>query len=425
MADQLRKVILVYSHPSVLQEQILMGTLTATMVRGKEILAFEYAADFLESDSVFEIDPNLKLYKGSQYINEEERNFGIFLDSSPDRWGRVLMDRREAIKSRLDDRPMRRLMESDYLLGVHDESRMGALRFKTETEGPFLDSDPDYSTPPMTSLRELEHATHQLELGSSNDDHEFLKRLSLLIAPGSSLGGARPKASVKSDNEHLWIAKFPSKNDEVDIGAWEFLVYSLAKKCGVEMSKSKAEKFYSNQTTFLTKRFDRDESGRRKHFFSAMTLLGYQDGADAGMGVSYLELLELILTRGSNVENDTEQLWRRIVFNILVSNTDDHLRNHGFLLEKNGIKLSPAYDINPNPKGYGLNLNIDENDNRLDTEIARSVAPLFRLSDSKASEIINEMKQVVSGWKSEAKKLHISKPEADMMAPAFLPNTEA
>lgn len=421
MADQQRKEILVYSHPSVLKEPILMGTLNTTIVRGKEIFAFEYNSDFLESDSVFEIDPNLKLYKGTQYINEKERNFGIFLDSSPDRWGRVLMDRREAMKARLEDRTQRRLMESDYLLGVYDESRMGALRFKTDEDGPFLDNDPETSTPPMTSLRELEHATVELEQDVSLDDEEYLKRLSLLIAPGSSLGGARPKASVKSENEQLWIAKFPSESDEFDIGAWEFLVYKLALKCGIDMSESKAEKFYSDQTTFLTRRFDREGSGRRKHFFSAMTLLGYTDGADAGMGVSYLELLELLLTRGTNVEYDTEQLWRRIVFNILVSNTDDHLRNHGFLLEKNGIILSPAYDINPNSKGYGLNLNIDENDNRLDTEIARSVAPFFRLSDSRAIEIIDEMKEVVSGWRKEAEKLKISRSEIELIAPAFLP----
>lgn len=421
MADQQRKEILVYSHPSELDEPLLMGTLNATIVRGKEIFAFEYNHDFLESDLVFEIDPNLRLYKGVQYINEEEGKFGIFLDSSPDRWGRVLMDRREAMKARFEDRSVRRFMESDYMLGVHDESRMGALRFKIDEKGPFLDDDPDYCTPPMTSLRELEHATIELEHDVSIDDVDYLKRLSLLIAPGSSLGGARPKASVKSDDAQLWIAKFPSKNDEIDSGAWEFLVHRLALKCGIDMSESSAEKYYSDQTTFLTRRFDRDKSGRRKHFISAMTLLGYKDGADAVSGVSYLELLELIFTRGANVDYDTEQLWRRIVFNVLVSNTDDHLRNHGFLLDRNGIILSPAYDINANPKGYGLSLNIDENDNRLDTDIALNVASLFRLSDSKADVIINEIKEVVSGWRKEAETLKITRKEMELMAPAFLP----
>ncbi|TVR13088.1 MAG: type II toxin-antitoxin system HipA family toxin [Balneolaceae bacterium] len=398
-----------------------MGTLSATVVRGKEIFSFEYSSDFLESDSVFEIDPNLKLYKGPQYLSEEERNFGIFLDSAPDRWGRVLMDRREAIKARLEDRPPQRFMESDYLLGVYDESRMGALRFKKGKDGPFLDDNPAHSTPPMTSLRELERATNELEQDAPLDDAEYLKRLLLLIAPGSSLGGARPKASVKSQEDHLWIAKFPSKNDEFDIGAWEYLIYKLALKCNVDMAQSRAEKFYSDQTTFLTKRFDRNEKGDRHHFFSAMTLLGYQDGTDANAGVSYLELVELIQTRGANIYYDLEQLWRRIVFYICVSNTDDHLRNHGFILTNNGLILSPAYDINPNPKGYGLNLNIDEQDNRLETDIALSVAHFFRLSDTKAKQIVNEIEQVVAGWKTEAEKLNVSRSEIEQMSSAFLP----
>jgi serine/threonine-protein kinase HipA len=423
VAGQERRDIRVFSHPSEMKEPIMMGALNATIIRGKEIFAFEYNAGFLESDAVFEIDPNLRLYKGPQYLREDERNFGIFLDSSPDRWGRALMDRREAMKARAEERSPRRLRESDYLLGVFDESRMGALRFKTDEEGPFLDHDTRHPTPPMTSLRELEHAVFELEQGVSMDDDEYLKRLSLLIAPGSSLGGARPKASVKSEKNHLWIAKFPSKNDETDIGAWEYLVQRLALRCNIDMAESRAEKYFSDQTTFVTKRFDRDDKGRRKHFFSAMTLLGYQDGADAQSGVSYLELLELILSRGSNVEYDLEQLWRRIVFSICISNTDDHLRNHGFLLKKHGLVLSPAYDINPNPKGYGLNLNIDENDNRLNTDIARSVAPLFRLSNSKASEIIGEIKEVVSGWSAEAEKLKISRKEIELMVPAFLPDS--
>jgi len=419
-ADQQRKEILVYSHPSLLQEPILMGTLSATVVRGKEIFAFEYISDFLESDSVFEIDPNLKLYKGPQYLSEEERNFGIFLDSSPDRWGRVLMERHEAMKARLEERPQRRLMESDYLLGVYDETRMGALRFKTDKDGPFLDDDPAHPTPPMTSLRELERATHELEEDRSLDDKEYLKRLSLLIAPGSSLGGARPKASVISEEGHLWIAKFPSKNDEFDVGAWEYLIYKLALKCKIDMAKSRAETFYSDQTTFMTKRFDRDKNGNRYHFFSAMTLLGYQDGADAQAGVSYLELVELLQARGANISYDLEQLWRRILFSICVSNTDDHLRNHGFILTNKGLRLSPAYDINPNPKGYGLNLNIDEQDNRLEKDIALSVAPFFRLSETKATQIAQEIEQVVASWRTEAEKLNISKREIEQMSPAFL-----
>lgn len=425
IGSQQRKEILVYSHPASLKEPILMGTLSTTKVRGKEIFSFEYSSDFLDSESAFSIDPNLMLYKGPQYLSEEERNFGIFLDSSPDRWGRVLMDRREAIKARLEERSRLRLMESDYLLGVYDESRMGALRFKSDKNGPFLDNDSTYATPPMTSLRELERATLELEQDASLEDKEYVKRLLLLIAPGSSLGGARPKASVISEDGHLWIAKFPSKNDDFDVGAWEYVAFRLALKCGIDMAPSKAEKFYSDQTTFLTKRFDRDNAGNRYHFFSAMTLLGYQDGADAASGVSYLELVDLILSRGSNVSNDLEQLWRRIFLQICVSNTDAHLRNHGFLLTDKGIKLSPAYDINPNPKGYGLTLNIDEQDNSLEKDLAVKVAPFFRLSHKEAKQIANEMENIIKNWKIEAEKRSLSKREIEQMSTAFLPYLRA
>jgi serine/threonine-protein kinase HipA len=418
---QQRKEILVYSHPSLLHDPVFMGTLSATIVRGKEIFAFEYSRDFLESESAFEIDPNLKLFKGPQYLSDEERNFGIFLDSSPDRWGRVLMDRREAVKAQIEDRPRQRLMESDYLVGVYDQSRMGALRFKMDIAGPFLDNDSVQSTPPWASLRELERAAHEFEEDKSLEDQAYLKRLSLLFAPGSSLGGARPKASVVSKGGDLWIAKFPSKNDTYDVGAWEYLIYKLALKCKIDMTTSRAAMFYSNQTTFMTKRFDRDQNGNRFHFFSGMTLLGYQDGADAQAGVSYLELVELLQTRGANLYYDLEQLWRRILFSICVSNTDDHLRNHGFILSKKGLRLSPAYDINPNPKGHGLSLNIDEQDNRLQKEIVLRVAPFFRLSQTKARQIAKEIEHVVKGWRLEAEKLRISKSEIEAMSSAFLP----
>ncbi len=419
MAWQDSKVIQIFSHPSDLLEPLLMGTLRADIVRGKEIFSFEYDPGFLKSDAVFELDPGLKLYRGTQYLREDERNFGMFLDSSPDRWGRVLMDRNEALKATKEKRSPRLLMESDYLLGVFDESRMGALRFKTDKDGSFKNDDPRQAVPPMTSLRALERAVFEFEHAVSRDDEQYSAGLSLLLAPGSSLGGARPKASVKSETGHLWIAKFPSKNDNEDSGAWEYLLYRLALNCRIVMAESSADRFLSNKTTFLTKRFDRDDKNRRRHFFSAMTLLGYQDGADYQSGVSYLELVELILSRGSNVNDDLEQLWRRIVFNILVGNTDDHLRNHGFLLKDAGLALSPAYDLNPNPKGVGLHLNIDEQDNRLDTEIARSVTHFFRISASRSSEIISEMKKVVSLWRSEAGKIGMSSDEMEVMSSAF------
>lgn len=242
----------------------------------------------------------------------------------------------------------------------------------------------------------------------------------MLVSSGSSLGGARPKASVLDKEGNLWIAKFPSKNDGDDIGAWEMVTYELAIQSGVIMAESKAEKFSSNQHTFLTKRFDRTSEGKRIHFASAMTLLGYTDGADASSGTSYLELVDFITKNGANPTKDLKQLWRRIVFSISVSNTDDHLRNHGFLLTNKGWVLSSAYDINPVETGVGLKLNISEDDNALDLDIAIQVAPYFRITKDEAKIIINEIKIIVSQWRKYASIYGISRLEQENKSQAFI-----
>ncbi|MEA5259551.1 HipA domain-containing protein [Arcicella aquatica] len=398
----------------------LMGELSATQIRGKEIFAFEYDKQWLKvNEYLFSLDPDLALYSGKQYLNDTKSNFGIFMDSSPDRWGRLLMRRREAAMARLEGRKEQLLFETDYLLGVYDQHRMGAIRFKESIEGPFLNDNRAMAAPPFTSLRELEQASLQLEKDDSVDNPDYLKWLNMLIAPGSSLGGARPKASIVDTNKHLWIAKFPSNFDNRDTAAWEMVIYELAQKSGIQMSEAMIQKFSGHHHTFLTKRFDRVNS-KRIHFASAMTLLGYTDGTDFQDGVSYLHLAEFIMRNGSNVEGDLEQLWRRIVFNICVSNTDDHLRNHGFLLTKKGWELSPAFDINPIETGTGLKLNISENDNALDTNLALEVAIFFRLKQERAKQIIEEIKRAVAEWKTIATKYKISRNEQEMISRAFM-----
>jgi Uncharacterized protein related to capsule biosynthesis enzymes len=239
------------------------------------------------------------------------------------------------------------------------------------------------------------------------------------MAPGSSLGGARPKVSVQHTDGSLWIAKFPSNNDEMDIGAWEMIVNELAQKAEITMEEATAKRYNSKQHTYMTKRFDRTVDGKRIHFSSAMTLLGYTDGASAEDGVSYLELVEFIIQNGARVKEDLTELFRRIVFSIAVSNTDDHLRNPGFILTKQGWILSPAYDINPNPYGTGLKLNISEEDNSLDFDLALSVAPYFRLTEKEASDIVVNTKSAISKWEEIAVKYQISKSEREMMSNAF------
>ena len=418
-----QRSILVYADWIDLGRPTLMGTLQATQVRGKEVFSFEYDDEWLKSKNILSLDPDLQLFSGQQYLAEGKTNFGIFLDSSPDRWGRVLMDRREAVYARKEERKPKAFFETDYLLGVFDSHRMGALRFKENTDGPFLNNNKEMASPPWSSIRELEQACTQLE--EDGDDLEKLKWLNLLMAPGSSLGGARPKASVLDENGHLWIAKFPSKNDGRDVGAWEMVVHELAVKAGLTVAESKTGKFYSKQHTFLTKRFDRTNSGQRIHFASAMTLLGYTDGTNHEAGVSYIDLAEFIIRNGAKVNEDLEELWRRIVFYICVSNTDDHLRNHGFLLTESGWMLSPAYDINPVEKASGLSLNISEKDNALELSLALEVAPFFRVAEKRGHEIVDVVKKSVDQWRIIAENHGISKTEREIMARAFVANSQS
>lgn len=393
-----------------------LGTLSVQYPRGKEVFSFEYDGTWLSRNDGRVLDPDLLFYKGPQYTGSGKTNFGLFLDSSPDRWGRVLMRRREAILARKEGRAPRKLGESDYLLGVYDKNRMGALRFKERDSEVFQSADSAMAAPPWSTLRDLEYASFLAE--HEDDDGKLDPWLSMLIAPGSSLGGARPKASVMDDNGELWIAKFPGKDDERDWGAWEMLVTDLAREAGIEMSECRIDSFSKRGSTFLTKRFDRAGKGRI-HFASAMTLLGRSDGDDAGAGASYLELADFIMRGGSRPDVDLRELWKRIVFSIAVSNTDDHLRNHGFLLDKNGWRLSPAFDINPSVDSSGLSLAIDEHDNSLDFGLALSVAPFFRMTEADAVSIIAMTRRVVSAWRERAKARGIGKSEIDQMERAF------
>ena len=408
------KTIYVYFDDSYSKVPALIGMLLAQQVHGREVFSFEFTNDWLHDNRCHLLDPDLQLFPGRQYIPENKSNFGLFLDSSPDRWGRVLLERRESCRAKAENRPRQNLQESDFLLGVFDESRMGALRMKLSPDGEFLDNDPKYSTPPFASLRELEHAAWQLE---NDDDKDASKWLKMLVAPGSSLGGARPKANVTDANGDLWIAKFPSRNDKKNVGAWEAVTMSLAKQCGIKVAPFDVKKLTNKYLTFLTKRFDRAEQGKRIHFTSAMTMLGYIDGNTEGC--SYLELFEWIANNCCEVEKNLAEMWLRIVFNIAVSNCDDHLRNHGFLLTPNGWTLSPAYDLNPQEYGTGLNLNINEYENALDFSLAIEVAQYAGILEDKANKTVQHTKETVSHWRSIASSFHISREEQEMMAVAF------
>lgn len=415
--------IAVYADWDGLSTPLRLGVLHAQRGRTGEIFEFEFDAAALKHPATtgLRLDPRLGLYEGRQYPQQRAESFGVFGDASPDRWGRLLMQRRlEREKRALQQPANARLRESDYLLGVHDAFRVGALRFRLNDTGEFLDNRHGNAAPPFVQLRKLEAAAMALELDEDNTATKGTEWLRMLIAPGGSLGGARPKASVCDPDGQLWIAKFPSARDEHNVGAWELVVQTLARSCGLLVPESMARQFANKYHSFLVKRFDRTGNGHRLHYASAMTLTEHQDGDDAASGASYLEIARVLIEFGARTESDLRELWSRIVFNMLVSNTDDHLRNHGFILVPGkGWRLSEAFDMNAVPDSVGLKLNVSEADNALDLDLARSVAPYFRVAKNEANRIISAGQAIVRQWRTIAAHLGIRATEQERMASAF------
>jgi serine/threonine-protein kinase HipA len=408
----------VYADLERFDEPLLMGSLRCQVSRSGDLFSFEYDGTWLGHPEAFAFDPDLALLAGAQYPVPERANFGIFLDSSPDRWGRVLMQRRENARARRAGQRPRALTEWDFLLGVHDETRLGALRFRAPEDGRFIDSDDQLAAPPITSLRELQAASLRFEQHADAEEHpEYEQWLTQLFAPGTSLGGARPKATVRDEAGMLCIAKFPSRQDVRDVGAWELVAHRLAAKAGINVPAARPFRMAdSPYTTFVARRFDRSATGRRRAFVSAMTLAQRVDGET---GASYLELVDLLQSRGANTHADCVELFRRVVFNILIHNTDDHLRNHGFFIGAQGITLSPAYDINPSTERDSLSLAINEVEATCDVEIALEASRDYGLSRQEADAILEQVNRAVETWQQEATELRIPRAEQELMFRAF------
>ncbi|WP_425478840.1 type II toxin-antitoxin system HipA family toxin [Novilysobacter concretionis] len=392
-----------------------MGHLTRSSSKTGEAVSFEYSPQWLDGQDPiagFQLDPQLYLAGGQIYSRAgADRLSGSFVDCSPDRWGKLLMDRREAIEAREQDRRVRNLREWDYLVGVNDESRMGALRLWDNEEQVYRDAR-GLSSPPITDLRELEAAAEAVERGDPADTALMRKWLMQLIAPGASLGGARPKASFRDVDGSLWLAKFPSTEDRRNVGLWELLAYQLSLDAGIVMPPAKVLRLSGRGHTYAVTRFDR-MAGSRRAYASAMTLLD----ATESEGFSYLDLVLVIEREGASttIAADLEQLFRRVMFNILIGNRDDHLRNHGFLRQGNGWRLSPAFDVNPNPDKHDHVLAIDESDTSPDTALLLSSADYYRLGKRVADEIAEQIRAVVRGWEKRAETLGLRGHEVDVM----------
>lgn len=410
--------IYVYADFDWLETAMLVGELGYESLRGTDSYSFCYDHNWLRQYSDLYLSADINNYTGLQFTQPDRDIFGCFGDALPDRWGRLLLNRREQILAQEEKRPVRKLSSYDYLLGIDDYSRMGGLRFKESPDGEFINSDATLRIPPLTDLRVLVAASMEVEKSEERNLLPDKKWLLQLVHPGTSLGGARPKAGVLDEEGDLCVAKFPSRNDEYDIGLWEHLSHLLAKEAGVEAAETRAITAGEKYHTLLSKRFDRTTDGRRKHFASAMTLLGLTDGCNAQTGNGYLDIVDFILQHCCNVEANLRQLYRRVAFSIAIGNSDDHFRNHGFLLTPKGWTLSPAYDLNPTFNDH-QSLLINATTNRSDLQLLLASSEEYMIGKEEATHIIEEVKDGVSQWRSMATRLGIAKREMDLFAQVF------
>ena len=412
------KKLLVYADFDWLKEIELIGELSYESLRGSDSYAFQFNDEWLKRYGNLFISADLNNYKGLQYTQLEKDIFGCFSDALPDRWGRTLLNRREQILATEEKRPVRRLSSFDYLLGIDDSSRMGGFRFKKTPDGDFINSSNTLRIPPLTSIRELIHASREIEKSEEGNKLPDKKWLTQLVQPGSSLGGARPKASVVDTDKVLYVAKFPSRKDDYNAGLWEHFCHLLAKKAGINAASTQVISTSDKYHTLLSRRFDRTDDGRRIHFASAMTLLGISDGTNASTGNGYLDIVDFILQNCTEVNKNLQELYRRVAFNICIGNSDDHFRNHGFLLTAKGWTLSPAYDMNPTLNEY-QSLLISNSSSKADLAILSDACEDYMLPQDVATKIISEVVAAVKGWKALATKLGIANSEMDLFGNTF------
>lgn len=404
------RTIFIYADFDWLEKPLLLGELGYESLRGSDSYSFKYDNSWLRQYGSLFLSADINNYPGWQYTQPERDIFGCFSDALPDRWGRLLLNRREQILATEEHRPVCKLSSFDYLIGIDDFSRMGGFRFKASQDGEFINCEESLRIPPLTDIHTLVSASMEIEKSEELNRLPEKKWLQQLVHPGTSLGGARPKAVVVNDEGRLCMAKFPSRNDDYDVGLWEHHSHLLAKEAGVIAAETGVVDTGGQYHTLFSKRFDRTADGRRKHFASAMTLLGLTDGCDAKTGNGYLDIVDFILQNCCDVEANLRQLYRRVAFNIAIGNSDDHFRNHGFLLTPKGWTLSPAYDMNPTLNDYQA-LMINSTTNQADLNILLDSSDEYMIGRKEAETIIEEVKSGVRQWKYIANRLGITKRE--------------
>ena len=412
------KRLYVYADFDWLKEIELVGELGYESLRGSDSYSFKFADSWIKKYNAITLSEDLNNYPGIQYTQPNKDIFGCFADALPDRWGRTLLLRREQILAQEENRPIRRLSSFDFLTGIDDFSRMGGLRFKETLDGEFINADKSLRIPPLTDLRELIAASKEIEKSEDANTLPEKRWIAQLVQPGSSLGGARSKANVVDTDRRIYVAKFPSLKDDYDAGLWEHFCHILAKNAGINAAETKVIKTNDKHHTLLSRRFDRTDSGKRIHFASAMTLLGLNDGDNATTGHGYIDIVDFIISGCTDVDVNLRELFRRVAFNICVGNSDDHFRNHGFLLTAKGWTLSPAYDMNPTLNDH-QSLLINSKTNESDLSILLNSCEEYMLTPEVATGIINEVMEAVKDWRTLVTKLGIAKREMSLFEDVF------
>ena len=401
------KQIIVYADFDFLASPQEIGILGYEHVRGNDHFVFEYSRNWLRQLGGIALSGDLMNIPSIQHPRGDSNVFGFVKDSFPDRWGRLLLDRRERLLAKDEGRPVRMLTNYDYLIGIEDFTRMGGIRYKSGENDEYINSTAQYAVPPVESLRALCVACHELELAEERNELPQQCWLDQLINPGTSLGGARPKANVIDTDGKLYVAKFPSKKDLENTELIEHFSHKLAASAGINVARTRTIKVSKDRDLLLSERFDRTEDGKRVHFASAMSLLGLDDGAGSGTANGYLDIVDFILQGCVNAKQNLRELYRRAAFNVMFGNTDDHFRNHGFLLTPKGWTLSPAYDINPGTKLHQCLL-IDGYTEQSDINALLSASESYMLEHHEASEIIEEVRSAIKDWQKVASQLKLS-----------------
>ena len=400
------KRITVYADFDFLPATQEVGVLGYEHVRGKDHFVFEYSREWLRQHGGLLLSGDLMNVPSLQHPRGNDNVFGFVKDSFPDRWGRLLLDRRERLTARSEGRPVRVFTNYDYLTGIEDFTRMGGIRYKEEDSDGYINASAKYLFPPIESLRALCDACHEIELAEERNELPEQRWLDQLIDPGTSLGGARPKANVIDTDGTLYVAKFPSKKDLENTELIEHFSHQLAAKAGIRVAKTRTVRISKDRDLLLSERFDRTAEGRRIHFASAMSLLGLDDGAGSSTGNGYLDIVDFILRGCTDVRQNLRELYRRVAFNVLFGNTDDHFRNHGFLLTPKGWTLSPAYDINPGAKSHQCLL-IDSYTEQSDINVLLFASESYMLERQEAAEIIEQVRAAIKDWRKTATQLQI------------------